>query len=329
MKTLSIDELTTEMLNKYNIFICSSSFERRCVSVCLSIKRNIFTKSFIIFNKEYEVYLKDNLDSQKEILTRNCSLVEISTKNPLLTADNIRENIVEYIIEKEIKSILLDITTFTHEALLILLKLLTVYCPSTKITCIYSSAKEYSVGDDVNKKWLSKGIDEIRSVLGYPGIFLPYQKNHLFVIVGYEYERAISMINMIEPNVLSLGYGKSENATVEKDREANSQYFKLVMEMSASYPEINTFEVSCNDPYKTYENMENQIKKHKDKNIIIVPMNNKISTIGVGLLALRNERIQICYGPALTYNILNYSIPGSKCYLFEIDLKNEGAKPCE
>jgi len=235
-----------------------------------------------------------------------------------------RESIVEYIIAKRIETILLDITTFTHEALLILLKLLTVYCPSTKITCIYVGAKEYSVGDDISKKWLSKGIDEIRSVLGYPGVFLPSQKNHLFVIVGYEYERAVSMINMIEPNVLSLGYGKSENATVEKDREANSKYLELVKEMSAFYQEINTFEVSCNDPYKVSENLEGQIKKISDKNIIIVPMNNKISTIGVGLLALRNEKIQICYGPAMTYNMLNYSMPGSKCYLFEIDLETKG-----
>jgi len=319
MKTLNLDMLSNELLDKYDIFICSSSFENRCSSVCSSINPSIFTKSFIIFNKEYEVYLRTNLDNQKNILAKNYSLVETSGKNPLLTADNMRENIIEYIIKKDVKKILLDITTLTHEALLILLKLLKMYCPNSKITCIYTRAKDYCVGDDVDNKWLSKGIEEIRSVLGYSGTFLPSQKNHLFVIVGYEYERAISMINILEPNVLSLGYGKSENATVEKDKEANSHYLQLVVEMSPSYPDVDLFEVSCDDPYKTYEYLEKQIKKCKDKNIIIAPMNNKISTIGVGLLALKNERIQVCYGPALTYNILSYSLPGNKCYIFDID----------
>jgi hypothetical protein len=187
------------------------------------------------------------------------------------------------------------------------------------LTCVYANAKEYSVGDKVNQKWLSKGIEEVRAVLGYSGNLIPSKKTHFLIIVGYEYERAIAMINILEPNVLSLGYGKSENATVEKDKEANSFYSHLVMEMLPSYPNANKFNVSCNDPYETYNGLKKYIRKYKDENIIIAPMNNKISTIGVGLLALKNDNIQICYGQALTYNIINYSLPGSKCYIFDID----------
>jgi hypothetical protein len=318
MKTSSLNELQSNIPEKYDVFICSASFEERCLSVCLSIKNITFSKSFIIFNKEYEIYSKNNISKQKKILGQHCSLVQSSFKNPLLTADNIKESIIEYIQAKKIKKILLDITTFSHESLLILLKLLIVYCSNCKITCLYTNAKDYCLGNDVDKKWLSKGIEEIRSVLGYPGNLMPSRKTHLIVIVGYEYERAISMINMLEPNVLSLGYGKSENATVEKDREANSHYLKLVMEMSPSYPNINKFEISCNDPYETYTSLRKQIRRFKNENILIAPMNNKISTIGVGMLALQHEEIQICYGPALTYNLLNYSTPGDLCYIFDI-----------
>ncbi|MDR2409518.1 MAG: hypothetical protein LBE13_15605 [Bacteroidales bacterium] len=319
MKTSSLNELQSNIPEKYDVFICSASFEKRCLSVCLSIKNIKFSKSFIIFNKEYEIYSKDNISKQKKILGQHCSLVQSSLQNPLFTADMIKENIVGYIQTKRIKKILLDITTFSHESLLILLKLLTEYCSNCKITCLYTNAKDYCFGDNVDEKWLSKGIEEIRSVLGYPGNLMPSRKTHLIVIVGYEYERAISMINMLEPNVLSLGYGKSENATVEKDREANSHYLKLVMEMSPSYPNINKFEISCNDPYETYKNLRKQIRRFKNENILISPMNNKISTIGVGLLALQYEEIQICYGPAITYNLLNYSIPGDLCYIFDIE----------
>jgi hypothetical protein len=192
-------------------------------------------------------------------------------------------------------------------------------CPSLKISCAYVNAKEYSNGDNVDQKWLSKGIEEVRAVLGYSGNLVPSKGTHLIIIVGYEFERAIAMTNILEPNVLSLGYGKSENATVEKDKEANSYYSQLIREMSPSYPEIEQFEISCSDPYKTCENLEKYIKKIKNKNILIAPMNNKISTIGVGLLALKNKGVQVCYGPAMTYNILNYSTPGSNCYIFNID----------
>jgi hypothetical protein len=319
MKTSSLNELPLNIPGKYNVFICSASFEKRCLSVCLSIKNIKFQKSFIIFNKEYEIYSKDNMSRQKKILGRYCSLVQSSLRNPLLAADKIKENIIEYIQTNKIKRILLDITTFNHESLLILLKLLKVYCPNCEITCLYTNAKDYCLGDNVDEKWLSKGIEEIRSVLGYPGNLIPSKKTHLIVIVGYEYERAVSMINMLEPNFLSLGYGKSENATVEKDREANSHYLKLVMEMSPSYPNINKFKISCNDPYETYKNLKKQIQRIKNENILIAPMNNKISTIGVGLLALQYEKIQICYGPAITYNLLNYSTPGDLCYIFDIE----------
>jgi len=321
MKIINLEMLQNEISKKYSVFICSSSFEQRCASVCSVINSNKLIKAFIIYNREYKSYLKYNLNKQKKILAPHYSLVETSLKDPLLTADNMKENIIDYIIKQKPKNILLDITTFSHEGLLILLKLLMSYCPFSKISCVYTNAREYSVGDEIGQKWLSKGIEEVRAVLGYTGNLIPSKKTHLFLIVGYEYERAISLINMIEPNVLSLGYGKSENATVEKNKEANLHYSNLVSDMSPSYPEINKFEISCNDPYKTYKCLEKQIRKYKDDNILIVPMNNKISTIGAGLLALKNERIQVCYGPALTYNILNYSTTGSKYYIFDIDLE--------
>jgi len=320
MNSINLNTLSKNISNKYDVFICSSSFEQRCLSICSNLNINKITYSFILFNKEFEVSLKKYLNKQKNILKNKYSTIEISIKNPLLTADIIQEKIINYINTNKVKNILLDITTFTHETLLILIKLLVMFCSKVKITCVYTRAKDYSIGDDINSKWLSKGIEEVRAVLGYSGNLLPSRKTHLIVIVGFEYERAIALINILEPNSLSLGYGKSKNATVEKNKEANSHYTQLVEEMSPSYPNIDKFDISCNDPFKTYSSLKRIIGKYKNDNIIIAPMNNKITTIGVGLLALNNENIQICYGPALTYNIVNYSIPGEEYYLFDIDL---------
>lgn len=36
------------------------------------------------------------------------------------------------------------------------------------------------------------------------------------VIVGYEYERAVRIIETVEPDFLSLGYGLASDSTTEK-----------------------------------------------------------------------------------------------------------------
>ena len=47
-------------------------------------------------------------------------------------------------------------------------------------------------------------------------------------------------------------------------------------------------------------------------------MNTKISTLGVALAAMERSDLQICYGPAATYNVDNYSSPDDHCYLFQL-----------
>ena len=315
---IELSKIKEVICSTYDVFICSSSFEERCLSISNNIDVSIFSEIWLIHNICDEQSNQIHTKMLSSIFGERAKLIEISLSNPLITADRIHEKIVEITNNKSLNSILIDITTFTHESLLILIKLLNLKCPNTKVTCIYANATEYSVGDDNKHKWLSNGIGEIRSVLGYAGNIIPSQKTHLIMIVGYESERAVSIINAIEPNSLALGYGCSSNATTDKNKEANEYYLHLIEEMTTSYSNIITFEIPCDDPLKITEELKKQIENEKDKNIIIVPMNNKLSTIGVALLAIENDDIQICYAPALTYNYQNYSTPGTNCYIYEL-----------
>jgi len=216
---------------------------------------------------------------------------------------------------------------------LILLMLFKQKYTEAKVTFAYSNAKDYDPQDDASRshdKWLSKGIDTIRSILGYPGDILPARQTHLMIIVGYEYDRALSIISEIEPASLSLGFGKSDSSTTEQHDISNkhygaSEHFKEVVRDSMSFvpkDRVYEFEVSCNDPERASNDILAHLEeKNKDidgKNIILFAMNNKPSTLGVGLLALERQDIQLCYAPALVYNFENYSMPGSKCHLFEL-----------
>ena len=68
----------------------------------------------------------------------------------------------------------------------------------------------------MGEKWLSKGVKEIRSVLGFPGEILPSRKNHLIVLTGYEYERAKTIIDILQPYSLALGFGEASNVNADK-----------------------------------------------------------------------------------------------------------------
>lgn len=140
------------------------------------------------------------------------------------------------------------------------------------------------------------------------------------IIVGYEYERAVNIIDAIEPDFLSIGYGVASNATTEKNLGANQQYSQLVKQMATYYDEVFDFTLPCNNPFLAAQEITRQIQQiGKGKNVIIVPMNNKISTIGAAIVALKDPDIQLCYAPAIIYNYASYSIPGDTCYMFDLD----------
>ncbi len=168
-----------------------------------------------------------------------------------------------------------------------------------------------------DKKWLSRGCKNLHAVLGYSGMLFPSQKNRLIVIVGYEYHRATDIINLFEPNALTLVYGSPQNSTTEKNKDANKLYVELVQNMSFEYSDVECKEIPCDNPDQTAKILEQIYESHCTENLIIIPMNNKLSTVGVVKSLLSNHAVQACYAPAIVYNEENYSLPGSDCYIYE------------
>lgn len=319
LQKINLSDIKKNLRESYDLFICSSSFEGRCLSIANNIETAKVHRALILTNNDLHEYVGANTDNLARQFGEKGEVVEVSTIDPLLTADNLSQSLFKAIKDGFAGSIFLDVTAFTHESLLILLRLLYLRCPTATITAVYANASEYSLGDDVKHKWLSRGIGEVRSVLGFPGNLVPSRKTHLILIVGYEHERAAGIIETIEPNSIALGYGRSGSATTEKDKDANEHYMHLVEQMATSYSDVNCFEIKCDDPYGTRNEIQAQISKAKDMNILIAPMNNKLSTIGAAWAALKNEDIQLCYAKALRYNYSNYSSPGSQCYIFDFE----------
>ena len=190
----------------------------------------------------------------------------------------------------------------------------------TEVVFLYSKAEEYSIGDEPAEKWLSKGIGEIRSVLGFPGRVYPSRPLHLLVLVGLEYQRTIDLIGRYEPSSISLGYDDANGAGLAATIRAEG--FRRV---EAIYGATRHFGFPCFEPSSVMRILLEQAAACAGHNIVVAPMNTKLSTIGVALMACERDDVQICYAQALVYNYQNYSRAGENVVVLSLaDEKGTG-----
>ena len=77
----------------------------------------------------------------EHILGEKGTFKELLHSDPLFSADQMNSTLCEIAAQQKIDSILLDITTFTHESLLMIIRLLRLRYPNTDIACVYSNAQ--------------------------------------------------------------------------------------------------------------------------------------------------------------------------------------------
>lgn len=208
--------------------------------------------------------------------------------------------------------VVIDISTFTRENLLILFYFIKSGLNRDNVYLIYSEVEEYAFSlKEVEDKWLSKGVKEVRSVLGYPGIIFPSRSLHLVILSGFELDRAKYLIEAYEPAFISIGTPDT-NSHFNGSHYAVNQFFHkelLLFVTGLRRHNSNVFEFgfSCSDPISTEHSILSHLEKFKGYNTILCPLNTKISTIGCALAALKNESIQLCYIEPLEYNFEGYS----------------------
>lgn len=313
-KKLALKELQQTVDDDIRLFICAASYEQRCLSVPLSL--DAATIGHVVILKNDDVAGNGNANSEKLInhFSDNSSIVEITKSIAIRTADRISNEILRHDNIKA-EGLCVDTTCMTHETLLILLSLFRHIFGKDlrKIRFLYCPAREYDPGTEYEKKWLSQGVKDVRSILGYPGQLMPSRKNRLLVLVGFEVNRAAGLIDVYEPASLGLGYG--DGAVSTEHQIINEQKHKT---LSAAYPNSDKFKFSSGNPYSVRDFILKDAENHANFNLIVAPMNTKISTIGAALATFINPGIQLCYAAAATYNFDNYSTPDEHFIAFYV-----------
>lgn len=315
---IPVSDLLKIIGHPIDVFFCCGSFEERSLTIANAIGPNNVKYPIVTRNTNLTQFVEKNKNKLIELFGSNAIVADMDSSDPLKTGDAIKKAISEVISKKPL-TYLIDLSTFTHESLLILIKLLSLNLkPRDKIFCAYVGAAEYSLGDKDEDKWLTKGIADVRSVLGYPGEIHPLKPTHVIVLVGFEHERAAGLINALEPDIISLGYGRPGTESDKKHLPANKHFHTLLKTITSSYSTVHDFEFSCTNPLDTRDALRACIEEYPDHNVIIAPMNTKVSTIGAALMAFENDEIQLCYSQPSQYNYIYYSTPGKNCYLFNL-----------
>ena len=178
----------TSFLGNIDIYLCSSGFEERSTFLGINLNRTQVSEAFIFHIEDTYKVSEDHLEAIKKNLS-NLITISYAKNAPLTTYDKFYQLFFELIKSKNdnrIFKVVIDITTFTIEVLLILIKLLSseIFVNTLNVFFVYTPAESYSNND--KNIWLTKGIRDIRSVLGYSGMHSPSKQLLLILLSGFE-----------------------------------------------------------------------------------------------------------------------------------------------
>lgn len=313
MNRIRASALSHEVRGNNVLFITFASFEERCLTAVLNLPHEKIGMAVVLFNRANQNPVISNNRQQIAVKLGNAiKEVAVNLNDPF----EIREQI-EYVlknIDKEFDQFVIDITTFTHEALAITVDLLSERWPNSPWSVLYNGASDYDASHkNDDEVWLSRRPSSVRSVLGFSGEMHPSRKLHLFVLVGFEHERAHYAIETFEPNRITLAKGKKKDSVTEALAELNAHFFKkvdsFVNATAATYSSVKQVEFSPTDSVKTQEIVQQVVSDNAEFNTVVCPMNTKLSTLGVILAAMENPSIQLAYVPVDEYNEVAYATP--------------------
>lgn len=314
-ENIMLSSMSQWIAGKASCFIFSISFESRSTAVYKQVAK-CFSQTVGFYNANHAYNDKALEDARG--LSGNLKVEPINSDNPILTLDKMVDVIKRELGSDKAVTIALDITCFTKESLAMLIRVLRfVLAPGSKITCLYLKAEHYAYEDTKSGKegWLSRGIANIRSILGYRGDVSLLAETHLIVLPGFETERAHSIVDTLQPNRLTVG-------TIDAAESVRPEFAIKTAQMTERlenyYPDQNIQHInfSAKDPFFTRDNILKCCVAAE--NTVVACLNNKVAAVGVCLAAAANPAIQLVYAQPLEFNRENRSVPSSEVLVFEL-----------
>lgn len=279
-------------------FVCSS-FEERTTKVSSLLDTSYRTTNSFIFRYDEQTLtdLRDtNLERLKQILTKhseNTLQIDCDRYNPVEGIYKLQDHCEEHSIQLRKANITIDITTFTKQCFLILLKFIEKQKPKS-VRLFYTEPEDYA------PRWgkpLTYGLIDITSVPSYGGHHYQEKETFLILLGGYEGDRAYAIWEKLTPHKTLVLIGKPSfkdpwEGRVEKFNK------KLLSKLSSD----SIANVAALNPFEVAETLSSVIKEYSEGfNIIISPLGPKPQVIGCYLAAKKCPDVQIVYAVPKRY----------------------------
>lgn len=318
MHKVPLEQLHAEFKNFSGALLIGLGFDQRCLAVLSNFPRDRVSEIIGVSNARWGDQNQGNIAEFRKLAGSGCAVVGQGATNVIEVADQLSKRIVSVLAQSTAK-LLIDVTSLSHELLVLLLGMLHELGGLDRTVLIYVGAAAYSTNTEPNAMWLSRGVKDVRSVLGFPGTMLPSRKLHLIILTGFEVERASEVILRYEPSSMSIGLGAKGQSISDLHHSKNREFFNGITAFATSQDygtdEVFQFSFSCISPTETRDQLVahiNELGGFSQKNLVVCPLNTKLSTVGVVLAAIEHPEIQICYAEPEEYNTDGYASPGSE-----------------
>lgn len=307
----SVSEFAIEHL------IVSATFEPRAFTLWNQISDRIPGRKIVCYNANHRSYIQKSLQEFSERAEPDA--VPLNSDDPRITFDALKEAI-EGLPRGRVA---IDITGFTKESLAMLLYIARYRLADPSKLCVYYH-RAAAYGASPSKGWLSRGIKDVRSIVGFGGHVRVSGDTHLFILPGFETDRARNIIDAVEPDMISIGVPLVSSG---RDHDAGGfsnpheePLLEFVREIQNVYANIglSQFDFSALDPIRTRDSIMAAVAG-EENNVVVACLNSKVSTVGACLAAICNPMIQMLYAQPISYNIECYSEPSGEFLFFNIE----------
>lgn len=299
------------------LFIASTSFERRCISVAERLTSDYSADVAMLceFRGDYELrpVHEESLEKLHGLISLNVKSVlpcTLKTYDVVGTLPNLNDQFDKLAKEHNIKQIDFDVTTFTKQYILVLLNMIDEKFPGASIRILYTPASRYGMSG--TKKALSKYVRGIVAVPGFDTFRDGSDDDWVLVtFLGFDEERVLSLLDALSPlscipvlqSRRNTHFGTLVPFASNKMllRAVRSRYGKSPIYVEAENPE-STFRFLI-EIYEVYT-------KQKDNILLMAPHGSKMQAVGIYLFykAVSDpQRVGVVYALPVRYDRRQYS----------------------
>jgi hypothetical protein len=277
---------------RYDFLLIAAGHDYRAYEILRQCKTKDVAKNVLVFDFEERHILtldKSSYYNTYKELGFNTSRISCTVRNP---SDCIKHYAKSKLNFKNNHKIALDISCFTKPYFFSLIKYLKEECKLDSITIFYTEPMSYKFSRGLYNAYHStSGSLSVMEIPGFPGIETRPGKKILVVLLGFDGELASFITEVISPNEVVIVNGFPAYLPKFKDISLLNND-KLI---NYSDARRKTRYVRANNPFETFNLLEDLKMQEKDAIISIAPIGTKPMALGACMFATMYQDIRIIY----------------------------------